>query len=499
MKNIYLLLAAVLILSACGEDHLEIEPRGTTLESNFYKTQEDYFTGLVAAYDVLQWGGTGGWNMQLGLLNAASDDCHAGGSDASDQPSWVAWDQFTLDPELGPQSGLWNKGFAGIYRANLLLEKLAESEGLDVSFVARTEAEAKFLRAYFYFDLVRFFGRVPLITQSLEADVIYDQTQNDPSEVYAQIESDLNDAIATIELPFTVPGDEIGRITQGAARALLAKVIIYQDSDDRMDEAATLLDDVIGSGIYALEDEFGDIFSPDNEWGSESIFEINHSGNQQGDYGQFNNGTEGNYNVQFFGMRDYVGPIYADGWSFCPVSLDLVEAMEGDPRYEHTIIDGAALQAAGASYTAGFQNTDYFIQKYSSRAADRATSGEPALNWGYNEKVIRLADVLLLAAEAHQRSGNEMQARRYLNDVRIRVSLQPITNAAGSVLLDAIYRERRLELATEGHRFFDLVRTDRAAEALGERGYVSGKHDVLPIPQSEIDISEGSIIQNPGY
>lgn len=499
MKNILFLLAAFILLISCGEDHLDIEPRGTTLESNFYKTQDDYFSGLVAIYDVLQWGGTGGWNMQLGLLNAASDDCHAGGSDASDQPSWVAWDQFTLDPELGPQSGFWNKGYAGIYRANLLLEKLAESENLDVSFVARSEAEAKFLRAYFYFDLVRHFGRIPLITQSLGADIIYDQTQNDPSEIYNQIEADLRDAIATIELPFTVPAEEIGRVTQGAARSLLGKVIIFQGDDNRMAEAAAILDEVIGSGIYALEDEYGAIFAPDNEWGSESIFEINHSGNQQGDYGQFNNGTEGNYNVQFFGMRDYVGPIYADGWSFCPVSLELVEFMQGDPRYEHTIIDGVQLQEAGASYTAGFQNTDYFIRKYSSRQEDRATSGEPALNWAYNEKVIRLADVLLLAAEAHQRSGNDVEARRNLNRVRTRVSLQPVTNAAGAALLDVIYRERRLELATEGHRFYDLVRTDRAVDALGDRGFIAGKHEHLPIPQSEIDITEGSITQNPGY
>jgi len=490
----------VLLISSCGKDWLELDPRGTILESNFYQNEEQIFEALVATYDLLQWGGTDGWTMKVGLLNAASDDCYAGGSDASDQPNWVAFDNFTLDPFLGPQSGLWRKGYTGIYRANLVIEKLETTEDLDDQFKARTSAEAKFLRAFFYFDLVRLFGNIPLIDKVLPTEQLYSQTQANSADVYALIESDLNDARNTFELPETLPEGELGRITKGAANALLGKVMLYQNDESRMGEAAMIFEEVINSGIYDLEDDFGDIFANGNEFGIESIFEINHSGNQQGDYENFGNGdTEGNYDVQFFGMRDYVGPLYADGWSFCPITENLVALMQNDPRFQHTIINATALQQQGATYTPAYQDTGYFIRKYAGLQDDRALSGVVALNWGNNIREIRLADVYLMAAEALARSGGDMQARSYLNRVRTRVGLQPVGGIMGSDLLEAIYRERQLELATEGHRFFDLVRTGRAYTVLGSQGFTAGKNEVLPIPQTEIDIAEGNLKQNQGY
>lgn len=502
MKHLYkytLLFIACLLFNACGEDYLALEPRGFEEEKDFYQTQEELFQALVAAYDVLQWGGTNGWTMKVGLLNAASDDCFAGGSNASDQPSWVAYDDFSLDPFLGPQSGIWNKCYSGIYRANLFLTKIEELEDVTPEFKSRTIAEAKFLRAYFYFDLVRFFGDVPLITEILGADDIYSQTRTEKATVYAQIEQDLNDARSNFVLPPTVPDSELGRITQGAADALLGKVILYQNNEGRMQEAVTIFDEVINSGSYTLESNFGNIFDPDNEFGTESIFEIVHSPNQSGGWGNFTNGTEGNYNTQFFGMREYVGPTYATGWSFCPVTEKLATEMQNDPRYQHTIIDGNALKAQGAVYTDGYQNTNFFIRKYAGLQENEAPDGEVALNWGNNEIEIRLADVILMAAEASARSGNEAKALTLLNQVRGRVNLVPYPAFTGDALLNAIYKERQLELATEGHRFFDLVRTGRAAAELGDQGFVAGKHEVLPIAQSEIDLTEGAIVQNPGY
>jgi starch-binding outer membrane protein, SusD/RagB family len=280
---------------------------------------------------------------------------------------------------------------------------------------------------------------------------------------------------------------------------LLGKAILYQNNPAKMAEAAAAFEEVINSGIYKLEPKFEDIFKQDHEWGQESIFEINFSGNQTGGYENFVNITEGNYNTQFFGMRDFVGATYASGWSFCPVSTELVDAMKNDPRFKHTIIDGKALKTAGASYTAGYQNTDYFIKKYAPLQADKAKSGEPALNWNNNTREIRLADVYLMAAEAIVRSpnGDAGKASSYLNRVRSRVGLQPFVGQTGAALLDLIYKERRFELATEGHRFFDLVRTEKAAETL--KGFVKGKSEFLPIPQQEIDITVGKLKQNPGY
>lgn len=484
-------------MMSCSKSLIELDPRGTVLESNFYKTETELFQGLVAAYDPL--GFATNFTMKTGILNAASDDTHAGGSDASDQPSWVAYDKFTLDPNLGPQAGLWSKNYTGIYRANLVIEKADGSiTGLTADKKARYVAEAKFLRAYYYFDLVRWFGNVPLITSTPGADAIYKQTQATPTAVYAQIEKDLKEAVATAQLPETVGADELGRITKGAAKALLGKAILFQNNTARMGEAAALFEDVINSNVYALEKNFADVFKPDNKFGKESIFEIFRSNNRKGDWGMGIDGNEGNVDVQFCGMRDYVGATYANGWSFSPVSLDLVNFMRNDPRFSATIIDGKALKAAGASYTAGYQNTDYFIKKTAPLASFKATSGEPALNWGYNTIEIRLADVLLMAAECFNRSGNDAKAQTYLNRVRARVLLSPKTTT-GATLLQDIYDERRMELATEGFRFWDLIRTGKAATVLAGQGFRAGKHEYLPIPQSEIDIMQGAFKQNAGY
>jgi hypothetical protein len=466
------------------------------LEANFYQTQDQAFEALVAVYDVLQWTDQNGYTMFRPLLDVASDDTHAGGSDASDQPSWVAWDEFTLNADLGPQLGFWQKYYTGIYRANLFLEKIEGIEAVTPQFKSRTIAEVKFLRAKFYFDLVRLFGRVPLILNTLGTDGYYTVNQAASTEVLAQIEQDLNDAIPN--LPETVNGNELGRITKGAAQGLLGRVILFGNDDSRMGDAASALEAVINSSLYALEPNFGDIFKTSHEFGIESVFEIVYSENSIADWWMFGSGRgEGNVGVQFVGMRDYSGPTYATGWGFCPVSLDLVNFMQGDPRFDHTIIDASALQ--GASYTAGYQNTDYFVRKYAPLAANTAGDGAIPLNWSNNIREIRYADILLMAAEAIVRSGgSDATAQSYLNQVRARAGL-PAKSSTGSQLLDDIYTERRLELACEGHRFFDLVRTGQATTVLADKGFVAGKNEVLPIPQSELDLSNGALTQNPNY
>ncbi len=506
MKKINILIT-ILVFSflSCGEGYLDLDPIAQNTEANFYQTEEQMFQALVGVYDVISWTGTAGWTMNLGLLTAASDETFAGGSDRSDQPSWVAWDEFTLTSEIGPQSGFWEKYYAGIGRANVLLEKIEESEGLDQALMNRFVAETKFLRAYYYFELVRLFGDVPLIISRIGPDAAREQVRTPKAQVYAQIESDLLAAYNEPGIPEVPISSEIGRITKGAVTAMLGKTLMYSGDDSRFLDAAAYLEEVINSGNYSLESNFEDIFRYDNEWNSESIWEIQYSAEARAGWDRFGNGSEGNYTTQFIGMREYTGPTssqydgpsYATGWSFCPVSLDLVDFMKNDPRYRHTIIDGNQLKNLGAAYTPGFQNTDYFLRKYAPVEDFRAPDGEPALNWSNNERVIRLADVLLMAAECLVRGGgDEGQATAYVNRIRSRVSLQPISNS-GQSLLDAIYRERRMELATEGHRFFDLVRTGQAAQFLPD--FVEGKHEVLPIPQSEIDLTQGSLIQNPGY
>ncbi len=481
------------LLAACSKSFLELKPRGTELEGNFYRNESELFQGLVSTYDVMGWGTSGGYTMKMPLLSAASDDAYAGGSDASDQPNWVAYDNFTLDPQRGPQLGLWQKNYSGIYRANLLLSKIEEVPGIGEAFKKRVIAETKFLRAYFYFDLVRFFGRVPLILGAIPADQLYSFPQSEPQDIYAQIEQDLSEARSG--LPETVPVNENGRITKGAATALLGKAIIFQNNDGRMAEAAQLLREVNTSGLYQLLPNFGDIFRPDNKFNAESILEIQHSNLAAwGDWGWINGG-EGNVAVQFIGAADYSGPLFSNGWGFCPITESLVEAMKDDPRFEYTIIDGKKLKEAGANYTARYQNTDYFIRKYAPQQAYRSTVGTSEINWPYNEIEIRLADTYLLEAEALVRGGGDAgRAKLLLDAVRGRVGLASVTPT-----LENIYNERRLELATEGHRFFDLVRTGKAATVLASQGFKPNKNEVLPIPQVEVDVTNSTLDQNPNY
>jgi starch-binding outer membrane protein, SusD/RagB family len=496
MKNIGLIIFSIIAFTSCSDEFLDVRPVGRVLEANFYQTEEQAFEALVAVYDVLQWNDQGGYTMFRPLLDVASDDTHAGGSDASDQPAWVAWDKFTPTPDLGPQLGFWTKYYRGIYRANLYLEKIEAIEDASPQFKSRTIAEVKFLRAKFYFDLVRLFGRIPLITNTLASDGYYTVQQVDGSQVFPQIEKDLNEAIP--DLPQTVSASELGRITKGAAQGLLGSAILFQNDNSKMGTAATVLQDIINSGTYALEPNFGDIFKVSNEHGVESVFEISYSDNSVADWWMFGSGRgEGNVGIQFVGMRDFSGPTFATGWGFSPVSLDLVTAMQGDPRFVHTIIDAGSLP--GASYTPGYQNTGYFVRKYAPLKANEAGDGAIPLNWANNVREIRYADVLLMAAEALVRSGgSEATARGYVNQVRARVGL-PAINSSGSQLLEDIYKERRLELACEGHRFFDLIRTGQAASVLASKGFVAGVSEVLPIPQTEIDLSNGALTQNNGY
>ena len=169
MKTIHLslLAAGALAVASCGKDFLNVDPIGRELEINYYQNPGQAYEALVSVYDVLQWNDQNGFSIMYLLQTVASDDAHAGGSDASDQPSFVAYDNFSLTPNLGPQAGFWRKNYRGIYRANLFLEKIDGVPGTTNEFVQRTTAEAKFLRAFYYMDLLRLFGSVPLITKPL--------------------------------------------------------------------------------------------------------------------------------------------------------------------------------------------------------------------------------------------------------------------------------------------------------------------------------------------
>jgi len=486
-----ILILGVLFLNSCSKNWLDVEPKGTTLETNYYKNADEAFKGLVAAYDPLgtECGQT--YSNKIGPLNSASDDCYAGGGSSSDVPAWQVWNNYTIDPAIGIQADFWSRNFTGVYRANTLLSKLPDVP-MDATLKARFVAECKFLRAYFYFDLVRLFRNVPLFTAPLAPKDYFNVTQAKPEAVYAQVEKDLNEAIA--DLPETVPASENGRVTKLAAIALLGKVILYQNNTGRMQEAADLLEIVNSSPNYHLLADFGMIYRPDNKFNAESIFEIVHTSKQLAGWESWPN-FDGDVYTQMCGPRSYTGPTYVAGYGFNPITPELVALLKKDPRYKYTVVNVDSMKTAGlCSYEKGYQNTGYFVAKFAPLKEFYSTiGGDPVLNYPNDVMEIRLADTYLLEAEALVRGGGNLaKAQDYLDRVRARVGL-----ASVPVNLDNIKAERRLELATEGHRWFDLVRWGDAADKLKAKGFTPGKNEILPIPLAEL--SNTQLVQNPGY
>lgn len=491
--------AGVVQLISCNSI-TDVTPKGQKLESNYYQTPDEAFSALVAAYNPVAWqtGGTDNTYIPvLGGLNSAADECFAGGGGPNDMRPWHAWNNYELSGAVGPQAGYWDRSYTGINRANLLLQKIDGVKGLSDAKKKRYIAEAKFLRGYYYFWLIRLFKNVPLMTKPLDTGEIYQQKQASPDSVYMQIENDLNDAIP--DLPSApLPSNEQGRATKQAAQVFLAKTLMWEvgsgNNQTKMQKAADLLEKVNTSPAYHLLNNYPDIFSPDNKFNAESIFEITHSSQQQAGWGNFGN-IRGNVYVQMVGPRSYSGPTYESGWSFNPITPSYADSLKGDPRYKYTVadIDSIVNAASGRSYVKGYHNTGYFIKKFAPESQYRAANGQPELNYPNDYIEVRLAGTYLLEAEALIRSGgNTAKAAQYLNDVRDRVGLSPVTPT-----LENIYHEMYMELGTEGHRWFNLVRTGRAADVLGRFGFKAGKNEVLPIPLESLNNTE--LEQNPGY
>jgi starch-binding outer membrane protein, SusD/RagB family len=489
----------VLLLGSCKKDFITIQPKGQFLTQNYYTNREQAYSGLVAAYDVMR-KNAGGFENMITMMNAGSDDNYAGGGGATDGAGIQSFSNYTINPNTIPGS-FWNDHYQGIFRANILLQKLPNTT-MDAGEKARFVAEAKALRGTYYFNLVRMFKNIPLLLEPLGASEIYNVTQAAPSAVYTQIEKDLNEAIPN--LPSSVVlATEAGRFTKVAAQAMLGKVYLY---DNKKTEAAAMLAQVNGPtpgqpNQYGnmLLPKFSDLWVFTNKFNKESILEACHTNQSNADWGFWGSSAdEGNTAAQMVGPRSYqkVGPnapdIYPSGWSFNVWTQDFYDLIKNDPRFSSSVLDVKALAAAGeARYIEGYQNTGYFLRKFIPMRSDiRTGGGAVELNFQQNDYIIRLADTYLLEAEALGGTGARAQA--LLDAVRARVALPSVP-----VSMDAIKTERRLELAGEGHRFFDLVRWGDAATKLANRGFKAGKNEIFPIPANELLGTK--LVQNPGY
>tara|TARA_B110000967_G_scaffold45727_1_gene46045 strand:- start:4 stop:1488 length:1485 start_codon:yes stop_codon:yes gene_type:complete len=489
-KNIFSTILAFAFIAtgiySCSDKFLdEVESYNIDSEG-YFNSEDDYYMALIGAYDLLQ---ASYVNVLLGEI--ASDNTLCGGESATDVIGFQQIDDMTHTQVNNNLRDVWNWMFAGVNRANYILEfkDKIEFEGKEVIL-----GEASFLRAYYNFELLKWFGAIPLkVDQRFAPGDELSIPRSTPAEVYALIESDLMYAASNLE--YVAP--QTGRVTKGAAEALLGKAYLYQN---KFAEAATVLDNVINNGPYDLALDYATIFENDGENGVESVFEVQYTDAEGAGFGCLQC-SEGNVAVGFNSIRNHTGPTYDSGYSFNVPTQATVEVFEeGDSRKEASILDiNAWAVSTGATFGEGYEHTGYYNRKYIARKGDLNT-GDQNLTNPNNYRSIRFADVLLMAAEANNRGNvDDAKALAYLNRVRERAfgdSTHNVT-ATGGALTTAIYYERRVELVGEGHRFFDLVRTGEASSSI--EGFVTGKHELFPIPIEEIQFSNGNWAQNPNY
>ena len=489
MKRIQqtLLFTGLLVLSITQtgcDKFLTVDPPYTQDVENFFQTPEDYDRALTGAYDMLQ-----ASFLTLWLGEIASDNSIAGGESVNDSPGLHQIDAMQHGGVNNELRNVLRWNYTGITRANYILEN---KDNIDFPGKAHILAEAKFLRAYYYFELVKYFGDVPLIVdRRIGIDEALQIPRSSKADVYAQIEQDLIDAVAVLN----PVASQKGRATKGAAQAFLGKVYLYQN---KFTEAAATFDEVIASGNYSLIPNYNDLFTVANENNSETVFDVEYTGLEGGSYGCLIC-LEGNAAVGFQGIRQYNGPVYGDGNSYNLPTQELYDAFSSiDPRRNATILDIDAFIAtqpnpASITYAVGAGgHTGYYNNKYIKRQGEIGLPDND-LTSPVNYRVMRYADVMLMAAEAHYQLGNTSTAQQLINQIRGRAGVPGINVNS----IDVIYKERRYELSGEGLRFFDLVRTGQAATYIN--GFVVGKHELFPIPQVEIDLAGGNWAQNPGY
>lgn len=487
----------LLFTGACQKDFLDRTPLGDATYDTFFENESQAVAATNAIYNQFrQWDCIAfPW---IGLTDIISDDADKG-STPTDALYMLEIDDYTFDATNTNFSGVWRGYYNAIARANLAILRIPDVD-MDENLKKRLVAEAKFLRAYSYFLLVQWFGDLPIITVPLTADEYYTQVRRPVDEVYAQIESDLLAAAGDLPEKSKYTSKDLGRVTKGAARGILAKLYMLKKDYAKAEQYCL---EIINSNEYSLLQKYADNFLPVGENGAESVFEITAAALPP------TNGVTGPGATPYNMIQGVRGNPNL-GWGFNRPSDNLLAAYEDskDPRREATIIYEEETLPDG---TVVKKNPEILNARFNQKAWVPSHTGLQDNGPG-NIRIIRYADILLLAAEALNENGKPAQALTYLNMVRTRarknanpifqnIILQDITTMDQTELREKIYRERRVELAMEQHRWFDLKRWGRLQQAMENAGknFVGGKHELMPIPQSEIDLTGGGIRQNPNY
>jgi starch-binding outer membrane protein, SusD/RagB family len=480
------LIIALTISQGCKKSFLDTAGSSGTTSQQFWKIQADATSAINAMYADLH-----GYNdiafPSIAIESMGGDDADKG-SVPTDASFMDEYKNFSVTAGEGQLEGFWSGMYNNINFANQILDNVPNIS-MDGSLKARYLAEAQFIRAYDYFRLVRAFGDVPLRLHVPKTAADYNLPRTPKTAVYTQIEADL--AAATSILPTTYSTTDVGHVTKGAALALHAKVALYQK---HWGDVVTYTNAVTSLGIYSLFPNYEKMFRTENKNNIESIFEIqnmlipNNPGASNSQYSQ----------VQMPRVSEPAG-----GWGFNDPSASLVAAFEtGDPRLKGTVIVTGATTPEGDMIDASAANPYYNLKSYVPFA--QYVSG---YNQGCQQDkiVLRYADVLLMNAEANNELGGTAAALASLELVRARARgsnagiLPAVTTTDQSALRTAIQHERRVELGMEFERHFDVIRWGLGAQVFGPQGFVTGKSEVWPLPQNELDLSAGMLSQNPGY
>jgi hypothetical protein len=479
------LAVTMFIPSACQESFLDVDPQGKQVGQVFWQNEGDATKAVNAMYANLR-----SWNntafAALAIESIGSDETEKG-STASDATFFNTYDDFTVGSTDAQLGGFWEGQYQNINYANQVLDNIPGIT-MDATLKDRYLAEAKFVRAYSYFRLVRAFGDIPLRLRVPAGAEEYNLPRTAKAEVYAAIEKDLSEAAAI--LPSTYNAENAGRATKGAAFALHAKVSMYQQ---KWQQVYDLTNQVTALGIYTLFPNYEQLFRVKNENVSESIFEV------QNELVLENRDAS---NSQFSEVQGVRG-INGGGWGFNVPTEVLAKSYEtGDPRRDGTIIFRGETTPDGDLIPSTGDNPMYNQKSYVPFRL--FVSGFPS-GAQQNVRVIRYADVLLMHAEAANELGKTPEALASLEKVRARARgtsttiLPKITVTAKAALQEAIWHERHVELAMESDRYFDVIRQGRGTTVFGPKGWMANKNEVWPIPQNEIDLSGGTLAQNPGY
>ena len=523
-------LSAAVFFTGCKDYLTEIEP-GTDLLEDFYISTDAAVQNVTACYVPLMWEYGGTYFSEWFFGDIMSDDALKGGGSTTDMGDAYDFENWRTTSGNGLLLSFYRAQYQGIARCNLALQyvdgmKVGIDENFTADMKARLLAEAYYLRAYYYFRLLRVYAGVPMVLEVMDSSDKWGQPRASVDAMFTQILADLTKAEEGLWLKSKYDAADLGRATKGAAQAMLMKVNLYMASPywqtyglsksaaQCYADAKTWGEKVINSGEYDLCDNYEDNFTLVGENGKESIFEIQYAEVPWGDYGEGFGFTAGSFTQVLVRSRS---SRIGGGWGFDHPSQNLYDEFEaGDPRRDVAILvpKDELMETPSVEYYLGNKmlNNKYGMYR------DSTYSGCGFGQWGLhasrgplNNRQIRYADVLLMYAEACLGGGDAGTAKTYINKVRARAGLTDIDVADEA----ALRHERRCELAMEGHRWFDIVRWNIAYETItayeaGESaeykaqvalggGFKKGQHEILPIPYDEILLNPEKMEQNPYY